>query len=86
MIGSHAVAAPRGGVHRVARGLEPFAFGQAPSPLLDAGEPVYGGNRFDDPDGRFRTLYAASSEEAAFGETIAAYRDRDGLLDRIDRS
>ena len=84
MPASHVVAAPRGGVHRVGRGLDPFAFGPPPTPLPDAGEPVVGGNRFDDPAGRFTTLYAASSEEAAFGETIAAYRDRDGLLDRID--
>jgi hypothetical protein len=38
----------------------------------------------DDAEGKFATVYSASQAEAAFGEVIARYRERPGLLDRID--
>lgn len=81
---SRVVAAPPSGVYRVAKGPEPFRFQPPRSalPLLD--EPVLDGNRWDDPLGEFATLYCASTAVAAFGETIARYREVPGLLDRID--
>jgi hypothetical protein len=84
MPASHALAAPQSGVHRVARSVEVFAF-QVPGPLPRAAPvPIEEGNRWDDAEGRFATVYCASSAEAAFGEVIARYRERTGLLDRID--
>jgi hypothetical protein len=81
---SHVREAPTAGVFRVARSAWPFEV-HLPEPLVDAGRPVEGGNRWDDPLGKFATLYCASTAEAAFAETIARYRERDGLLERIDR-
>ena len=42
------------------------------------------GNRWEDAGGRFSTLECATSAEAAFGEAIAVFRERPGLLARID--
>jgi hypothetical protein len=85
MPATHALAAPASGVSRVARSVEVFTF-HVPQPLpAPAPEPIEEGNRWDDPDGRFATLYCASSAEGAFGEVIARYRERTGLLDRIDQ-
>jgi hypothetical protein len=80
---SHALAAPTAGVYRVARSAWPFEFHPG-EPLVDPGRPVEGGSRWDDPLGQFATLYCASTAEAAFAETIARYRERGGLLERID--
>lgn len=81
---SHALAAPAAGVYRVARSVEVFAF-HLPQPLPNpAPEPIEGGNRWDDAEGRFATVYCASRAEVAFGEVIARYRERAGLLERID--
>jgi hypothetical protein len=52
-----------------------------PSPAPD---PIEDGNRWDDTEGNFATVYCASHAEAAFGEVIARYRERPGLLQRID--
>lgn len=81
---SHVVSAPKAGVFRVARGLEPFGFRPPRGPLPEQDEPLLDGNRFDDPQAEYATLYCASTAEAAFGETIARYREAPGLLDRID--
>jgi len=53
----------------------------APRPAPD---PIEDGNRWDDAEGRFATVYCASDAEAAFGEVIAGYREQPGLLVRID--
>lgn len=84
MPASHVVPARRAGIYRVAKGLDPFAFRPPRGALPDGDEPVLDGNRWDDPRGRFATLYCASTAETAFGETIARYREAPGLLDRID--
>jgi RES domain len=84
MPSSHALAAPRAGVHRVSRSVDVFAF-HVPQPLTPQSPgPVEQGNRWDDPDGAFATVYCASSAPAAFGEVVARYRERPGLLARID--
>jgi hypothetical protein len=84
MVVSHVVPAPESGVHRVAKGLDPFRFRPPRSPLPEQDEPVLDGNRWDDAQGQYATLYCASSAVAAFAETIARYREVPGLLDRID--
>jgi hypothetical protein len=81
---THALAAPEGGVYRVARSVEAFAFHVPEALPLPAPAPIEEGNRWDDVEGRFATVYCASSAEAAFGEVIARYRERPGLLERID--
>jgi hypothetical protein len=43
------------------------------------------GNRFDDFDGYFRVLYAASSPLACFVETLARYRPPPGLAAAFDQ-
>lgn len=81
---SRTLPTPPDGVFRVATGAWPFEFRLPREALSDETDPVLGGNRWDDPLARFATLYCASSAEAAFGETIARYRERPGLLERID--
>jgi RES domain len=84
MAGSHVLRAPEGGVYRVSRSIDVFAF-HAPQPLpRPAAGPIEDGNRWDDAEGKFATVYCASQVEAAFGEVIARYRERPGLLARID--
>ena len=79
------VPAPDAGLWRIARGLDPFSFDPPRSRLPLSDYPILGGNRWDDPDGEFATLYCSTTPEGAFAETIARYRNRPGLLDRIDR-
>src|SRR3712207_1240931 len=84
MPSSRAVPPPAQGIYRVAKGLDPFRFLSPRSALPEQDAPVLDGNRWDDPRGEFATLYCATTAEAAFGETIARYREVPGLLDRID--
>jgi RES domain len=78
------VAAPAAGYDRVSKNPEPFSPPSAPLPLKWSDTPVLGGNRWDDPRGVFLTLYCSTSEEGAFGETIAPFRKVPGLRARID--
>ena len=45
-----------------------------PPDWADVGDDLTFGNRFDDAEGRFRVLYAASSPLACYLETLARYR------------
>lgn len=81
---SFALAAPANGIYRVARGIQPFTFRKPDSPLPVSQAAIYGGNRWDDPAAEYATLYCASSAETAFGETIARYRERPGLIDKVN--
>jgi hypothetical protein len=84
MPATRAVTAPAAGVYRVARSVDVLAF-HVPQPLpVPAPAPIEEGNRWDDAHGRFATVYCASRAEGAFGEVIARYRERPGLLQRID--
>ena len=49
-----------------------YRVGRAPDPL--AWPPASTSGRYNDPQGRFRLLYAASERQAAFMETLAAFR------------
>lgn len=62
--------APIGPVYRVARRPDPWR----PPDWADVGDDLTFGNRFDDAEGRFRVLYAASSPLACYLETLARYR------------
>jgi hypothetical protein len=57
-------------VYRVARRPDPWR----PPDWADVGDDLTFGNRFDDAEGRFRVLYAASSPLACYLETLARYR------------
>lgn len=61
---------PIGPVYRVARRPDPWR----PPDWADVGDDLTFGNRFDDAEGRFRVLYAASSPLACYLETLARYR------------
>lgn len=54
------------------RGL--YRIGRAPDPLAWPDWPYTGDNRFDDPQGRFRVIYAAEQRLACFVETLARFR------------
>lgn len=75
---------PTTGLFRVGRQPDPFAPPPFPAPLEASTFPVTSGNRWDAPDGNFRTLYWASSAEAALGETLAAFRTSPGVAERIN--
>ncbi len=61
---------PPGLLYRIARAPDPWA----PPNWAYVGDDGTFGNRFDDFDGYFRVLYAASSPLACFMETLARYR------------
>ncbi len=84
MTQSKMVNAPSGGVFRIAARLDPFEFSTTPRRGIALEEPVYDGNRWDDPRGIFSVLYCATVPQGAFGETIARYRERQGLDRMID--
>jgi hypothetical protein len=60
MAGSHVLRAPGTGVHRVSRSIDVFAF-HTPQPLArPVADPIEDGNRWDDAEGKFATVYCAS--------------------------
>lgn len=69
----HLVDAPAAGFWRVTSWHEPFEPKDPPPPVgeIDAAEDDAG--RFDDPEGKHRTLYCASEAEGALGEKLAAF-------------
>jgi hypothetical protein len=77
------VSAPRGGLYRLGHHPDPFIWEGTVEPLPESHHPIFGGRRFDDPDGRFVTLYAGTTPQASFAETIASFRRRPGLRERI---
>ena len=59
MAGSRVLRAPRAGVHRVSRSIDVFAF-HTPQPLpKPTPDPIEDGNRWDDAEGKFATVYCA---------------------------
>lgn len=59
-----------GELHRVGRQPDAWAWPE----WAYAGADGTFGNRYDDPDGRYRVLYASSSRFGAFAETLARFR------------
>ena len=75
-----ATARPRGDLHRVARGADAWAW----PAWAYAGEDGTFGNRFDDPAGEYRVLYASSPRVGAFLETLARYRTDPAIAAEYD--
>ena len=69
-------ARPEGVLHRVGRAPDPWAW----PPWAYAGEDGTFGNRFDDPAGEYRVLYASSERVGPFLETLARYRTDPALV------
>ena len=68
-------------VYRIARTPDPWAW---PDWAYAHDDHTFG-NRFDDPLGEYRVLYATTQREATFRETLARYRpDPDILAAGID--
>jgi hypothetical protein len=70
MIPPLVAARSNGSFYRVARRPDAWAW----PPWSYAGEDGTFGNRFDDPDGEYRVLYASSQRLGALIETLARYR------------
>jgi len=79
------VPPPSGGLFRVGRPERPFNWEVRQEPLPDSDRPVLNGRRWDDPDGEYPTLYCGTDRQTVFAETIAQFRLRPGLRDRILR-
>jgi hypothetical protein len=69
-------ARPDGHLHRVARATDAWAW----PPWAYAGEDGTFGNRFDDPAGEYRVLYASSQRVGTFLETLARYRSDPAIV------
>lgn len=65
-----ATAAPANPIHRIGRVPDPWAW----SDWAYAGEDGTFGNRWDDPAGEYRVLYASSEPLGAYLETLARFR------------
>jgi hypothetical protein len=70
MTSSLAATRPESAIYRVGRRPDPWAW----PPWSYAGEDGTFGNRYDDPRGEYRVLYASSQRLGAFIETLARYR------------
>jgi hypothetical protein len=75
----HAVA-PTGALFRVGRSPDAWAL----APWVYAGSDGAFGNRYDDPDGEYRVLYAADQRRGAFLETLSRFRVDLQLLAELD--
>lgn len=76
MIPSLAATRPQGHVYRVGRAPDAWAW----PPWEYASEDGTFGNRYDDPRGEYRVLYACSQRVGAFIETLARYRTDPSLV------
>lgn len=73
-------ARPKGLLYRVGRAPDPWAW----PPWAYAGEDGTFGNRFDDPAGEYRVLYASSQRVGPFLETLARYRTDPALVAALE--
>jgi hypothetical protein len=76
MTPSLTAVAPGGGIHRIGRDPDAWAW----PAWAYAGEDGTFGNRYDDPDGDYRVLYASSQRIGTFLETLARYRTDAAIL------
>jgi hypothetical protein len=65
-----AITRPRGSIYRVARQRDAWAWPD----WAFAHEDGTFGNRYDDPRGEYRVLYASGRRDGAFAETLARFR------------
>jgi hypothetical protein len=80
---SHGLASvePVGPLYRIGRQPDPWAWPPWSAALRDGTF----GNRYDDPDGSYRVLYACSQRVGAFLETLARFRPDLEVLAELDR-
>ena len=77
------VRPPSSGFWRVSSWHEPLEPPPPPPPL--GGDPKDDdGHRYDDPEGRFRTLYCATEPEGALGECLGAFAYNAAAARRIE--
>ena len=81
MIPELAAARPRGDIYRIGRAPDAWEW----PPWEYAGEDGTFGNRYDDPRGEYRVLYACSQRLGAFIETLARYRTDPALVAAYDQ-
>jgi RES domain len=74
-------ARPTGRLHRVARRPDAWAWPD----WAYAGTDGTFGNRYDDPRGEYRVLYASSGRLAAFVEVLARFRPEPAVVRELDR-
>jgi hypothetical protein len=72
---------PDGPLYRLGRHPDPWAWPPWSAALRDGTF----GNRYDDPDGSYRVLYASSRRVGAFLETLARFRPDLEVLAELDR-
>ncbi len=77
------VPPPRDGFWRVSSWPQVFDPPPAPPPLSASPEED-DGHRYDDPDGRFRTLYCATEPEGALGECLGDFVFNTTAMVRIE--
>src|SRR5436305_13790312 len=78
------VTAPAGGFWRVSSWHEPLT-PPPPAPPLGTLPQDDDGHRYDDPAGRFRTLYCATEPEGAIGECLGDFAYSAAAARRIER-
>ena len=76
-----AAVEPDGPLYRLGRHPDPWAW---PDWSYAAGDGTFG-NRYDDPAGSYRVLYASSQRLGAFLETLARFRPDLEVLAELDR-
>lgn len=75
---------PRDGIWRVTDWDDPLDPPPPPPPLAETAPDNDESRRWDDPEGRFRTLYCATEAEGAFGEKLSSFRLMPGVVREIE--
>ena len=76
--GLHAVS-PEGPLYRVARAPDPWAWPD----WANVGSDGTFGNRWDDPEGLYRVVYASSSPLGALVEVLARFRPDPHIIEAL---
>src|SRR3954471_6743620 len=76
-----ALARPTGPIHRVGRRPDAWAWPD----WAAAHDDMTFGNRYDDPHGEYRVLYASEPRAGAFAETLARFRPDLELVAELER-
>jgi hypothetical protein len=71
---------PEDPLYRIVRGTKPWEFTDWSKARTDPSGAHTFGNRFDDPNGEYRVLYAASQLTSCYVETLARFRPDQALL------
>ena len=74
---------PEGPLYRIARGANPWAFTDWSRASTDQYGAHTFGNRFDDPAGEYRVLYASSQLLSCYVETLARFRPDPKLKEEL---